>query len=75
MLEGRLQRPTCAREPGHPFGRDRASGDIRQEREQPCAVSRGVVSRDPQTPERMRDTLPIDHPHPLLSDFSCVHTT
>jgi hypothetical protein len=34
-----------------------------------------LVSLDPQTPERMRDTLPIHHPHPLLSHFSRLHTT
>jgi len=47
---------------------------MRHEREQRRAISSGVVSRDPQTPERLRDTLPIHHPPPLLSNFARLHT-
>jgi len=39
------------------------------------AVARGVVQLEPQTPERLRTTLPIDPPHPLLGHFSRLHTT
>jgi hypothetical protein len=47
MLECRLQRPAFAIQPGHPFGRNRASGYIRQDREQRRAVARGLVSLHP----------------------------
>jgi hypothetical protein len=46
---------------------------MRQDREQRRAVSCGLVSLHPSPPERMRDTLPIHPPPPLLSDVPRLH--
>src|SRR5207244_10307530 len=72
-LEGGLQRPALAIQPGHALGRCLAQRYIRQQIEDPVAVSGRFVQLDAQAPKEIRRALRVPDHDPLLGHTPRLH--